>query len=72
MPTRRKGLPTLPQRLFRNAIRALLQGETALSAFLTNLRGCNVLTVSASRLKRKLRFSGSWLKIAVKVSLNIC
>ena len=37
--------------LFRNAITALLQGETALSAFLTKFFRCNVLTVSASHLK---------------------
>jgi len=58
--------------LFRNAITALLQCETALSAFLTKPRCRNVLTVSASGLSQKSRISRSWPEIAIQVSLNIC
>ena len=57
--------------LFRNAITALLQGETALSAFLTKPCCCNMLIISAPCLKQKTRFSEPCPEIAIRMSLNI-
>ena len=57
--------------LFRNAITALLQGETALSAFLTKPLRCNVLIIRASLLAQKVPFSDRCRKIALMMSLNI-
>ncbi len=57
--------------LFRNAITALLQGETALSAFLTKPCCCNMLIISTPCLKQKTRFSEPCPEIAIRMSLNI-
>ncbi|WP_288145983.1 hypothetical protein, partial [Xylanibacter rodentium] len=56
----------------RNAITALLQGQTALSAFLTKPLGCNMLIISTSHLTRKSRFSGALLRNTIVMSFNTC
>ena len=69
---RHYGLIGVQRGLFRNATRPLLQGETALSAFLTKPRFCNILIISVPRLEQKSRFSRPCLEIAIRMSLNIC
>ncbi len=51
--------------LFRNVITALLQCETALSAFLIKPCQRNALIISVSHLKQKSRFWVSWRKNAI-------
>ena len=54
-----------------DTIRALLQGDKALSALFTNPNYCNTLNISASRLKQKSRFSEPCPEIAIQMPLNI-
>ena len=68
----REGRFALQQGRSRNAIRALLQGDKSLSAFLTKPLFCKVLTVSTSLLSGKSCFSGCRSKMAVRMLLNIC